>query len=104
MVRTALLGSRLRVGRLASSGGADEIRFASRRDWQAWPLPSTVALTPQGGLKPVAVRRNINAALNAAAFGGGIRLAGSNLRDAPLVIDGDRATGWRPHQDDPPAS
>ena len=83
---------------------ADEIRFASRRDWQAWPLPSTVALTPQGGLKPVAVRRNINAALNAAAFGGGIRRAGSNLRDAPLVMDGDRATGWRPHQDDPPAS
>ena len=83
---------------------ADEIRFASRRDWQAWPLPSTVALTPQGGLKPVAVRRDINAALNAAAFGGGIRRAGSNLRDAPLVMDGDRATGWRPHQDDPPAS
>ena len=83
---------------------ADEIRFASRRDWQAWPLPSTVALTPQGGLKPVAIRRDINATLNAAAFGGGIRNAGSNLRDAPLVMDGDRATGWRPQQDDPPAS
>ena len=83
---------------------ADELRFASRRDWQAWPLPGTVELTPQGGLKSVAVRRDINAALNAAAFGGGIRRAGSNLRDAPLVMDGDRATGWRPHQDDPPAS
>ena len=83
---------------------ADELRFASRRDWQAWSLPGTVELTPQGGLKPVAVRRDINAALNAAAFGGGIRRAGSNLRDTPLVMDGDRATGWRPHQDDPPAS
>ena len=47
---------------------ADEIRFASRRDWQAWPLPGTVELTPQGALKPVAVRRDINAVLNAAAL------------------------------------
>ncbi|MCY4604591.1 MAG: discoidin domain-containing protein, partial [Gemmatimonadetes bacterium] len=83
---------------------ADEMRFASRRDWQAWPLPGTVELTPQGGLKPIAARRDINAALNAAAFGGGIRSAGSNLRDAPLVMDGDLATGWYPHLDDPPES
>ena len=83
---------------------ADEIRFASRRDWQAWPLPGTVELTPQGGLKPVAVRRDINAVLNAAAFGGGIRAAGSNRGDAPLVMDGDRSTGWHPHLDDPPES
>ena len=59
---------------------ADEIRFASRRDWQAWPLPGTVELTPQGALKPVAVRRDINAVLNAAAFGGGIRRAGFQPR------------------------
>ena len=83
------------------SASADEIRFASRRDWQAWPLPGTVELTPQGGLKPIAARRNINAALNAAAFGGGIRSAGSNLRDAPLVMDGDLSTGWYPRMDDP---
>ena len=81
---------------------ADEIRFASRRDWQAWPLPGTVELTPQGALKPVAVHRDINAVLNAAAFGGGIRRAGSNLRDAPLVMDGDRSTGWHPIWTIPP--
>ena len=86
------------------TASADEIRFASRRDWQAWPLPGTVELTPQGALKPIAARRDINAALNAAAFGGGIRRAGSNLRDAPLVMDGDRSTGWHPHLDDPSAS
>ena len=86
------------------SANADEIRFASRRDWQAWSLPGTVELTPQGGLKPIAARRNINAALNAAAFGGGIRAAGSNLRAAPLVMDGDISTGWHPHLDDPPES
>ena len=83
---------------------ADELRFASRRDWQAWPLPGTVELTPQGGLKPIAARRDINAALNAAAFGGGIRAAGSNLRAAPLVMDGDLSTGWSPRMDDPPES
>ena len=83
---------------------ADELRFASRRDWQAWPLPGTVELTPQGGLKPIAARRDINASLNASAFGGGIRRAGSNLRDAPLVMDGDLSTGWHPHLDDPPES
>ena len=88
----------------APTASADEIRFASRRDWQAWPLPGTVELTPQGSLKPVAVRRDINASLNAAAFGGGIRRAGSNLRDALLVVDGDRATGWYPELDDPPES
>ncbi len=86
------------------AGSADEMRFATRRDWQAWPLPGTVELTPQGSLKPVAVRRDINASLNAAAFGGGIRRAGSNRRDAPLVVDGDRSTGWYPHLDDPPES
>ena len=63
---------------------ADEIRFASRRDWQAWPLPGTVELTPQGGLKPIAARRNINAALNAAGFGGGIT-AGSGRTIAFFV-------------------
>ena len=88
----------------ASPASADEMRFASRRDWQTWPLPGTVELTPQGGLKPVAARRDINATLNAAAFGGGIRSAGSNLRDARLVMDGDLATGWSPHLDDPPES
>ena len=84
------------------AASADEIRFASRRDWQAWSLPGTVELTPQGALKPVAARRDINAALNAAAFGGGIRAAGSNLRAAPLVMDGDLSTGWSPRMDDPP--
>ena len=84
------------------AASADEIRFASRRDWQAWSLPGTVELTPQGALKPVAARRDINAALNAATFGGGIRAAGSNLRAAPLVMDGDLSTGWSPRMDDPP--
>ncbi|MEE3258284.1 MAG: discoidin domain-containing protein [Candidatus Latescibacterota bacterium] len=81
---------------------ADEIRFATRHDWQAWQLPGTVELTPQGALKPIAIHRDINAVLNAQSFGGGIRHAGSNPRDALRVMDGDRATGWSPNPQDPP--
>ena len=81
---------------------ADEIRFATRRDWQTWQLPGTVELTSQGALKPIAIRRDINAVLNAQSFGGGIRHAGSNPRDALRVMDGDRATGWSPDPQDPP--
>ena len=81
--------------------GADEIRVANPRDWRAWQLPGTVELTPQGALRPIAVRRDINAAGNAQAFGGGIRHAGTNSRDALLVMDGDPATGWSPDPADP---
>ncbi|MBT7551242.1 MAG: hypothetical protein HN611_21470, partial [Gemmatimonadetes bacterium] len=80
---------------------ADQIRFASRRDWQAWQLPGTVELSPQGAILPVKAQRDINATLNAQTFGGGIRHAGSNSRDAILVMDGDLATGWSPNPQDP---
>ena len=90
-------------GRLrpAAAAGADEIHFANPRDWRSWQLPGTVELTPQGALRPIAVRRDINAAGNALAFGGGIRHAGTNSRDALLVMDGDPATGWSPDSADP---
>ena len=79
---------------------ADQIRFASRRDWQTWQLPGTVELSPQGAILPVKAQRDINATLNAQTFGGGIRHAGSNSRDAILVMDGDLATGWSPDPQD----
>ena len=82
--------------------GADEIHFASLRDWQAWQLPGTIEVMPRGALRPVTVHRNVNAARNAQAFGGGIRRAGSNPRDALLVMDGDLATGWSPDPANPP--
>ncbi|MFT5376611.1 MAG: hypothetical protein ACI906_003449 [Candidatus Latescibacterota bacterium] len=75
---------------------ADEIRFSTPRDWQAWSLPGTVALSPTGAISPVAARRDINAVANAATFGGGIRSAGSNAQQADRVMDGDLDTGWSP--------
>ena len=75
----------------------DELRFDSARDWRQWVLPGdAVEVSPIGVVRPVAVRRHVNASLNARDFGGGIRGAGSNERLAARVLDGDPATGWRP--------
>lgn len=88
---------------ISSRAGADQLRFDTVRDWQQWQLPlGIVELTRVGVIEPVQVRKDINAALNAARFGGGIRSAGSNPQDAILAIDGDRTTGWSPNPDDAP--
>jgi hypothetical protein len=47
------------------------------------------------------VGKGTDAVRDAAAFGGGIRGAGSHAGDAVLVMDGDPATGWSPDPDDP---
>ena len=76
---------------------AEELRYDSARDWRQWQLPlGAVELTPDGTIKPVAIHKNINAAL-----GGGIRRVGSNPGAAPLVLDGDPATGWSPDPQSP---
>ena len=86
---------------ISSRAGADQLRFDSVRDWQQWHLPlGIVELTGTGVIEPVQIRKDINAAPNAARFGGGIRSAGSNPQDAILVMDGDRTTGWSPNSDD----
>ena len=85
--------------------GADELRFDTASQWQRWTLPSgIVELSPEGGVRPVPARKRTNAALDAAAFGGGIRRAGSNQSTAGSVMDGDRTRGWRPDPGDAPAS
>ncbi len=79
---------------------AEQLRFDSPRDWADWELPlGNIEFTPAGGIKPVRIERDINAALNAEDFGGGIRSAGSNSQDARLVYDGDLGTGWSPDPD-----
>ena len=88
---------------LPLTSSADQLRFDSARDWRQWQLPlGIVELTPDGSIEPVRIRKNINAALNAEDFGGGIRDVGSNQRDARLVIDGDPTTGWSPDPGDDP--
>ena len=82
---------------------ADQLRYDTARDWQQWQLPlGAVEVTPDGTVEPIRIRKEINAALNAADFDGGIRDAGSNRGDAGLVIDGDPSTGWSPDADADP--
>lgn len=88
---------------LPASLAAEQLRFDTQEEWQRWKLPlGAVELSEDGILKPVRVRKNINAVLDAQSFGGGIRGAGSNQREAGLVMDGDPTTGWSPNWNDPP--
>jgi hypothetical protein len=83
---------------------ADQLLFDAARDWQEWQLPrGAVEITADGSLRPVRVRKDINAALNATALGGGIRGVGSSQGEAARIMDGDPATGWAPDPSaDPP--
>ena len=82
---------------LPSILSADQLRFDTSRDWRQWQLPfGAVELSADGSIAPVHIGKQINAALNAVDFGGGIRDVGSNPTDAPLVMDGDLASGWSP--------
>lgn len=81
----------------ALSLDAEELRFDEASEWGKWSLPlGIVELTPEGVIRPLPVRKNINAALRVGDYGGGIRGVGSNPNNAPLVFDGDPATGWGP--------
>ena len=74
--------------------------------WEAWDVAGgTVEITRDGAVRPRFIRKNINAALDAPGFssedGRGGTIAGSNARDARLVIDGDMTTAWEPDANDP---
>jgi len=71
--------------------------------WSYWTFPKGILeLTEDGKARPVFVRKNINASLNAGDFvhgadiRGGISGGGSNLGDGPNLIDGDPNTYWEP--------
>jgi hypothetical protein len=50
----------------------ERISFNAARDWQDWDLPlGTVEVMADGRILPVALRKDINAVLNADKFGGG---------------------------------
>ncbi|NKB66509.1 MAG: T9SS type A sorting domain-containing protein [Candidatus Latescibacteria bacterium] len=91
------------AGLALTDAGAQQLRFDTARQWGEWNLPlGAVTLTPQGVIEPIRIEKNIDPVKNVAAFAGGIRNAGSNLADAPLIIDGDLTTGWSPDPDDRP--
>jgi len=80
---------------------AEELRIASQRDWEAWSLPGDALRVEGGRMAPTLVRRGVDAVADAAAFGGGIRGAGTDLANAGRLIDGDPNTAWSPRPEDP---
>ena len=88
---------------LACGASADQLRFASVRDWRDWQVPvGAVEIAASGAIQPVRVQKGVDAVLDATALGGGIRRAGSNPGTAAALLDGDPATGWAPNPDDDP--
>ena len=81
----------------------EQIRYDTEVEWRQWQLPlGAVELDREGSIRPVRIRKETNAALDAADFGGGIRDAGSNDGEAVLVMDGDPTSGWSPDPEDAP--
>ena len=102
-VRFQVLRSLALCGCTALGGYGEQMRFDTASEWRRWELPlGAVELTQNGTIRPVRIRKEINAALNAADFGGGIRSVGSNSGQAAFVMDGDPATGWSLDPNDSP--
>ena len=88
---------------LAGSLAAEQLRFDAADEWRTWRLPlGIVELDDAGIIRPVEIRKDVDPVRDAAAFGGGIRAAGSNALTAVRAIDGDRLTGWSPDLADDP--
>ena len=102
-IRFQVLLSLALCGCTALGAYAEQMRFDTASEWRRWELPlGAVELTQDGTILPVRIRKEINAALNAADFGGGIHSVGSNSGQAAFVMDGDPATGWSPDPNDSP--
>ena len=69
---------------------ADEVSFSTKDDWETWNHPNgALEINTRGYIKPMAIRKDIDAVKNARQFGGGIRAVGSNPTSAQLVLDED---------------
>ena len=102
-IRFQVLRSLALCGCAALGAYGEQMRFDTAAEWSRWELPlGAVELTQDGTILPVRIRKEINAVLNAADFGGGIRSVGSNSRQAAFVMDGDPATGWSLDPNDSP--
>ena len=86
----------------------------SREHWEFWDSAANTIQISDEGVKPAFIRKHtrleidggevvvpgINAALNAAEFGGGIFAAGSNRPSDTDVMDGRMDTFWEPDASD----
>ena len=86
----------------------------SREHWEHWQSAAKTIQVTAEGVRPAFIRKStqleidggdavvsgINAALNAAEFGGGVRKAGSNASAVVDVMDGRMDTYWEPDASD----
>ena len=91
---------------------AEVLSFDSAEEWALWQKPfGLTQVGAEGQLQLVKFRKDINLTQDAHLFThetktrgkdvpGGLWQAGSNLADAPLVIDGDPSTYWQPDPSD----
>ena len=77
-----------------------KIQINSQSHWQVWEGASGIIdIAPDGAVRPILVRKNVNAALDAEHFslaGEGGVLVFSNEGEAANLIDGDLSTSWGP--------
>lgn len=69
--------------------------------WEDWTYPEGVVDITDGVIRPFFIRKSIDAVADAAQFGGGIRAAGSNLRQAARILDPELSRFWEPDKEAP---
>ena len=86
----------------ATQTSAEQVSFNTPSAWREWRYPKgAVEISPFGAIRPIEVRKGIDAIRDAAAFGGGVRAVGSGANSAQFVMDSDPTTGWQPDPADP---
>ena len=100
-------------GQQGYSREANRVVIDTPTHWQEWQ--SATAEVTDAGVRPGYIRKStllevdgetvvvpgVNASLDAAAFGGGVRAAGSGEASAGALMDGRLDTWWEPDPDDP---
>ena len=89
---------------------ANKVVIDSPTQWQRWQSVATTVEITDAGVRPTFIRKStrvdadggvavvpgVNAVVDAAAFGGGVRAAGSGAASADGLIDGRMNTYWEP--------
>ncbi|NKB68615.1 MAG: hypothetical protein GKR89_16250 [Candidatus Latescibacteria bacterium] len=84
-----------------STKASAQLSIGTTAEWEAWQRPGNALEMTPNGVTPARVGRFTDAVRKATAFGGGIRVAGSDRAGGRRLIDGNGATAWRPATDDP---
>ena len=97
-----LLGVYADAGAQGYSIQGNRVIVDRAEEWRTWSFPADILeIDDEGYVRPRLIRRDIEVVAEIAEFGGGIRAAGSNPKDASNILDGDPETFWEPNPEDP---